>query len=33
MGMLSWLIIDVAIQWAGWAVSAILKVSRAVVAM
>jgi hypothetical protein len=30
MGMLSWLIVDVAIQWAGWAVSAILKVSMAV---
>jgi len=27
MGMLSWLIVDVAIQWAGWAVSAALKVS------
>lgn len=26
MGMLSWLIVDVAIQWAGWAVSAALKV-------
>lgn len=26
MGMLSWLIVDVAIQWAGWAVSALLKV-------
>lgn len=27
MGMLSWLIVDVAIQWAGWAVSAAFKVS------
>lgn len=26
MGMLSWLIIDFAIQWGGWAVSALLKV-------
>lgn len=26
MGMLSWLIVDVAIQWGGWAVSALLKV-------
>jgi hypothetical protein len=25
--MLSWLIVDVAMQWAGWAVSALLKVS------
>lgn len=28
MGMLSWLIIDFAIQWGGWAVSALLKVGR-----
>lgn len=27
--MLSWLIVDVAIQWAGWAVSALLKVCEA----
>lgn len=26
MGLLSWLIVDVAIQWGGWAVSALLKV-------
>jgi hypothetical protein len=28
MGMLSWLIVDVAIQWFGWGVSTILKVCR-----
>ncbi|KAF8062669.1 hypothetical protein HT031_003998 [Scenedesmus sp. PABB004] len=27
-GMLSWLIIDVAIQWGGWAVSALLKTEK-----
>jgi hypothetical protein len=26
MGLLSWLLVDVAIQWGGWAVSALLKV-------
>jgi hypothetical protein len=30
MGMLSWLIVDVAIQWAGWAVSALFKVISSV---
>eukprot|EP00879_Flechtneria_rotunda_P024862 GHRR01026381.1.p1 GENE.GHRR01026381.1~~GHRR01026381.1.p1 ORF type:complete len:300 (+),score=97.06 GHRR01026381.1:326-1225(+) len=28
MGMLSWLIVDVAIQWGGWAVSALLKTEK-----
>jgi hypothetical protein len=27
MGLLSWLLVDVAIQWGGWAVSALLKVN------
>lgn len=26
MGLLSWLIVDLAINWGGWAVSAVLKV-------
>jgi hypothetical protein len=28
MGLLSWLIVDLAINWGGWAVSAVLKVRR-----
>ena len=28
MGLLSWLVVDLAINWAGWAVSAVLKTDK-----